>query len=98
MIKKNDHNHFGSVFDVLLLIIFIYTDEDERQLLLAWKIQSVRNMSNKDNWEWVEVGYDVEVALANPYPISYIYVTCKDSQELIDPHLDNKCLAIGRSY
>ena len=55
-------------------------------------------MSNKDNWEWVEVGYDVEVALANPYPISYIYVTYKDSQELIDPHLDNKCLAIGRSY
>lgn len=55
-------------------------------------------MSNKDNWEWVEVGYDVEVALANPYPISYIYVTCKDSQELIDPHPDNKCLAIGRSY
>ena len=55
-------------------------------------------MSNKDNWEWVEVGYDVEVALANQYPISYIYVTCKDSQMLIDPHIDNKCLAIGRTY
>lgn len=28
-------------------------------------IVCVRNMLNKDNWEWVEVGYDVEVVLVN---------------------------------